>query len=142
VIVGIVGEAERHRAALEQIGGDRVVVELCPPPRLRTFAEIDEMGERVLADAAEFEAAGLQVEWLRDLTPRATAMRSTWCGWARAGFGSCCTSSDRGCPADAGCACSSRSIRTAGSPARRESRRRATSPPSLARELRRRSADL
>src|SRR3954447_3106161 len=58
VFVGIVGDAQPHRAALARIGGDRVVFERRP----RTVSELQAIENRIHADEAELMAAGLRLE--------------------------------------------------------------------------------
>jgi hypothetical protein len=56
LFVGLVGDAEAHKAPLREIGGGRVAFERVP----RTVTELEAVRERVRADLALFEAAGFQ----------------------------------------------------------------------------------
>ena len=63
VYVGIAGDAEPHRAALSELGGDRIALEAAP----RTLGELDALRDRIDADrpalrVAGFEVAGLGVD--------------------------------------------------------------------------------
>jgi Bacterial RNA polymerase, alpha chain C terminal domain len=60
LFVGIVGDAQPHRAALNRIGGDRVVLERRP----HRVSELSAIEDRIRADEPELTAAGLRLEYV------------------------------------------------------------------------------